>query len=110
VGWEVWISGRTLDVEGLKVTDLNKLEESLKSSVSGTLASKYPGVGLSKVSEGIWTIVIPDEYNVGHEAHFTQVTEKYLQFLVDGKLPEWEVPNMIVKYYTTTEALKVARK
>jgi len=100
----------TLYVEAVKDTDLNKLEESLKSSVSGTLASKYPGVGLSKVSEGIWTIVIPDEYNVGHEAHFTQVTEKYLQFLVDGKLPEWEVPNMIVKYYTTTEALKVARK
>ncbi len=99
----------TLYVEAAKDTDLNEFEKSLNNAVSGTLASKYPGVGLSKVSEGIWTIRIPDEYNVGHEAHFTQVTEKYLQFLVDGKLPEWEVPNMIVKYYTTTEALKVAR-
>jgi len=25
-------------------------------------------------------------------------------------LPEWEVPNMIVKYYTTTEAMKMAKK
>lgn len=100
----------TLYVEAAEDTDLVKFEESLNAAVSGTLAAKFPGVGLSKISEGIWTIVIPDEYKVGHEAHFTQVTEKYLQFLVDGKLPEWEVPNMIVKYYTTTEALKVARK
>ena len=24
---------------------------------------------------------------------------------MDGKLPDWEVPNMIAKYYTTTKAL-----
>jgi hypothetical protein len=28
---------------------------------------------------------------------------------VDGKLPEWEVPNMIAKYYTTTKALEIAK-
>ena len=100
----------TLYVEAAEGVDLKELEESLTSAVSGSLASKYPGVGMSKVSDGVWTLSIPDEYKVGHEAHFTQVTEKYLQFLVDGKLPEWEVPNMIVKYYTTTEALKAARK
>ena len=33
-----------------------------------------------------------------------------LQYLVDGKLPEWEVPNMTAKYYTTTTALKKAAK
>jgi hypothetical protein len=27
----------------------------------------------------------------------------------DGKLPEWEVPGMITKYYTTTSALKMAK-
>ena len=26
---------------------------------------------------------------------------------IDGKLPDWEVPNMIAKYYTTTQALKM---
>ncbi|GAH60755.1 unnamed protein product, partial [marine sediment metagenome] len=46
---------------------------------------------------------------IGHEAHFGQVTGKFLGYLVDGKLPAWEVPNMITKYYITTEALKLAR-
>ncbi|MDP4206090.1 MAG: putative oxidoreductase C-terminal domain-containing protein, partial [Bacteroidota bacterium] len=46
----------------------------------------------------------------GHEAHFAQVTEKFLGYLKDGKLPRWEVPNMIAKYYTTTSALKMALK
>ncbi len=71
------------------------------------LAEKYPGV--SVVEEGeIWHVIIPDSYRVGHEAHFAQVTEKYLRFLIDGKLPDWETPNMIVKYYTTTSALEKA--
>jgi hypothetical protein len=55
-------------------------------------------------------LIIPAEYKVTHEAHFAQVTEKYLGFLKDGKLPEWEVPNMITKYYTTTSALKLAKE
>jgi hypothetical protein len=28
----------------------------------------------------------------------------------DGQLPDWEVPGMITKYYTTTSALKKARE
>ena len=55
-------------------------------------------------------MVIPEDYRVGHEAHFAQVTEKYLQYLVKGKLPSWEVPNMITKYYTTMEGLKMAKR
>jgi hypothetical protein len=54
--------------------------------------------------------VIPASYREGHEAHFARVTEKYLGYLKTGKLPEWEVPNMIAKYYTTTEALKLSRR
>lgn len=64
---------------------------------------------MEKLGETKWKLNIPEVLKVGHEAHFGQVTEKYLQFLVNGKLPEWEVPNMIVKYYTTTEGLKMAR-
>ena len=70
----------------------------------------HSGLNLEKVDESTWKVIIPDQYKVGHEAHFSQVTEKYLDFLKSGKLPEWEVPNMIVKYYTATEALKMARK
>ena len=87
--------------------DLKAFAGFLYNAVEG-LAEKFPGITLEKVSDSKWKLNIPDEYKVGHEAHFGQVTEKYLQYLVDGKLPEWEVPNMIVKYYTTTEGLKKA--
>ncbi len=82
---------------------------SLYNAVDG-LTSKYPGISVVKIGDKTWTLVIPDNYNNGHEAHFGQVTEKYLQYLIEGQLPEWEVPNMIVKYYTTTEGLKAAMK
>lgn len=71
------------------------------------LAETWPGVKLQR-QEKSWLISIPDEYRIGHEAHFGQVTDRYLQYLVDGKLPEWEVPNMIAKYYVTTAALQMA--
>ncbi len=72
------------------------------------LAVKYPGLDIKEIDELTWQVEIPDSYKVGHEAHFGQVTEKYLDYLSKGTLPEWEIPNMIVKYYTTTEGLKQA--
>jgi len=73
------------------------------------LARTYPGLAIEPAAKG-WHVIIPAKYRVGHEAHFAQVTQKYLQYLVDGKLPEWEVPNMLAKYYTTTTALKMAKQ
>ena len=73
------------------------------------LGSAYPGIMLEKIGDKKWVLNIPDKYKLGHEAHFGQVTEKYLGYLKEGKLPEWEVPNMITKYYTTTEGLKMAK-
>jgi predicted dehydrogenase len=69
---------------------------------------KYPGITLVGNDKG-WEVIIPDTYREGHEAHFARVTEKYLGFLKAGKLPAWEVPNMITKYYTTTLALEKSR-
>lgn len=71
------------------------------------IKKSYPGVSLKKVASG-WEVIIPEIYKVGHEEHFAQVTEKYLKFLKDGVLPNWEVPNMIAKYYTTTKAREMA--
>lgn len=70
--------------------------------------SKYPGVAIEQNGD-IIKINIPDKYKIGHEAHFTEVTKKYLKYLKEGKLPEWEVPNMIAKYYTTTKAYEMSR-
>jgi len=82
---------------------------SLKKAVAETLQALYPGIGLQPLSEGRWRIEIPERFRVGHEAHFGRVMERFLQYLAQGKLPDWEVPNMIAKYYTTTEALRMAR-
>lgn len=87
--------------------DSEEFEKRLKEAVKLDVAKE----GLQVVKEDVkrWRIEIPGKYRVGHEAHFGQVTGKFLEYLVDGKLPAWEVPNMITKYYTTTEALKMAR-
>ena len=82
------------------------LEASLKRAVAG-FQSKYPGLALKRLANS-WQVIIPDKHRIGHEAHFRIVTEKYLQYLEQGKLPEWEVSNMIAKYYITTRALELA--
>jgi predicted dehydrogenase len=71
---------------------------------------KFPGTTAENVSKDMWRITIPDEFKIGHEAHFAQVTQNYLRYLEQGKLPNWEIPNMITKYYTTIEAYKMAKK
>ncbi len=74
-----------------------------------TVRAKFPGIELKKTTIG-WEVIIPEKYKEGHEAHFARVTEKFLQYLKEGALPAWEVPNMIAKYYTTTQALELARQ
>lgn len=97
-----------LFIETAKGVDLAAYEKDLAASVEG-VAEKYPGVALKKVSGGVWQVEIPDEYRKGHEAHFGEVTEHFLTYLKDGKLPDWEVPGMLAKYYTTTAALDMAK-
>jgi predicted dehydrogenase len=97
-----------LYIEPASHINLNDYENVLRTEFA-RVQENYPGVEL-KSREGIWEVVIPDKYKAGHEAHFAQVTEKYLRFLTDGRLPEWEVPNMISKYYTTTRALEMAKE
>ena len=68
----------------------------------------YPGVALAPVDEG-WRVEVPAAYHVGHEAHFAQVATQFLSYVAQGRLPDWEVPNMLAKYWTTTRALALAR-
>lgn len=72
------------------------------------LGTDYQGLSITENDAG-WQVNIPDRYKVGHEAHFAQVTERFLEYLEAGKLPDWEVPNMIAKYYVTTEGYKASR-
>ncbi|MGF1579707.1 MAG: putative oxidoreductase C-terminal domain-containing protein [Gemmataceae bacterium] len=75
-----------------------------------SLQGRFPGVAASK-EEKRWKIIIPEQYRVGHEAHFAEVTNKFLEYLGDPKsIPAWEKPNMMAKYYVTTQGVEVSRK
>jgi len=97
-----------LYIEPTEGINTEKFETALQNSVTA-LVEKYPGIEIRKL-ENSWQVVVPKTYDVGHEAHFEQVTSRYLQYLTEGKLPEWEVPNMITKYYITTKALEMAQE
>ena len=84
-------------------------ENKLKQAIHNDIEKKYPGIEVVRLSDSLWTLKIPEKYDVGHEAHFRQVTEKFLDYLQHNNMPEWEVPNMLTKYYITTEGLAMAR-
>jgi hypothetical protein len=71
------------------------------------ISKKYPGITLKKSNNG-WEVVIPEKYKTGHEQHFSQVVMNYIQYLKEGKMPQWEIAGMLAKYYTTTQALEKA--
>ena len=96
----------TLTISAAKGVDLALFAANLEKAVKGL---PQPGLSLEKLGNSRWKLVIPEVLKIGHEAHFAQVTAKYLEYLKGGKLPEWEVHNMITKYYTTTSALKLAK-
>ena len=97
----------TLYVEPLPDQIGEAFDKTLAAAIA-KLTGTYPGVEIKKFANG-WEIVIPEKYKNGHEAHFGQVTERFLRYLADGKLPAWEVPNMLAKYYTTMEAYRMSR-
>jgi predicted dehydrogenase len=96
-----------LYVETAGSTGQPALAAALQRAVS-KLQAVYPGLELQREGSR-WHIRIPDEHRTDHEAHFGQVMEKFLLFLDEGKLPAWEVPNTIAKYYTTIKALELAK-
>lgn len=95
----------TLYIEPVVV---DKNYESTLTTAFAAVEQKYPGVKLEKTGNA-WTVTIPDSYKEGHEAHFARVTKNFIDYMVNGNMPEWEVPNMIAKYATTTMALDKAK-
>lgn len=82
-------------------------EQALEQAVA-SLGERYEGLSAEQTQFG-WKINIPDRYQEGHEEHFASVTEDYLQYLVDGQLPQWERTNLLTKYYITTRAFELSR-
>jgi predicted dehydrogenase len=97
-----------LFVEAVGETDRAALAAALERAIN-KLQTTYSGLEL-KEEGSHWHIRIPDQHRTDHEAHFGQVMERFLMFLREGKLPSWESPNTIAKYYTTIQALELARR
>jgi len=93
-------------VEPAGGTNPADLEKALVKAVA-EINKKYPGVGVEKQGS-LFHITASQPLRIGHEQHFRQVTLNYLKYLREGKMPAWEVPNMIAKYYATTKALEMA--
>ena len=72
------------------------------------LAARWPGITLNHHGDR-HEVVIPENYKVGHEAHFGQVTETFLGYLHGQPVPAWEVPNTLAKYRTIMEAWRLSR-
>jgi predicted dehydrogenase len=97
----------TLYISNVKGAKMNEFTAILKDAL-GSLP--YDSLQIAEVDKNMLKIVVPQKYRVTHEDHFAQVTAKFLEYMLDGNIPEWEVPNMITKYYTTTTALKLAKE
>jgi predicted dehydrogenase len=74
------------------------------------LAREWRGLTVEPAGSG-FRVAVPDEHRVGHEAHFAEVTRRFLGYLKDpASLPRWERANMLAKYHVTTRAVELSRK
>jgi len=88
--------------------DAAATEKALKVAVA-KIAKDWPGVEAVATDEaGVWRIAYPKKYDIGHEAHFSQVVQMFLGWMKGGKPDPIYLDNMLVKYYTIVEAWKLA--
>lgn len=86
-------------------SDLPGVAAALRKKVAA-LPTTYLGVGVEE-RRGELRVTIPDSYRVGHEAHFAQVMNQFLRYLrAPATLPAWERPNMMAKYFVTTQGVR----
>ena len=92
-----------------QASDAAALKSALERRVA-ELAKARPGLAVADEGSRL-RVVIPERYRVGHEAHFAEVTERFLGYLKDpAALPRWENANMLAKYRITTEATEASRR
>jgi Predicted dehydrogenases and related proteins len=96
----------TLYIENVKGLKMDEFTAKMKAVLA---AMPYDSLRTEPAGKNVLRVSLPAKYRVTHEEHFGQVTAKFLEYMKEGKLPEWEVAGMITKYYTTTSALKMAK-
>jgi predicted dehydrogenase len=97
----------TLYISNIRGSKGEEFAAALQSALSSL---PYDSLSFVTYDKNTIKVNVPAKYRVSHEEHFGQVTAKYLEYLEKKNMPEWEVPNMITKYFTTTSALKMAKK
>jgi len=88
--------------------DNNVAFENALNKTLATLQKEFEGVSVEKISDG-YKVIVPSKYIENHEEHFARVVQSYLGYLDKNNMPNWEVPNMLAKYYTTSSALTLAQ-
>jgi predicted dehydrogenase len=86
-----------------------QVRAALERKVAG-LQRTHPGISVDERG-GLLHVAIPDTYRLGHEAHFADVMSRYLDYLSGrARMPAWERPNMLAKYYVTTTGTEMSRR
>ena len=89
--------------------NVKDIESALRQRVE-ELQGDFPGIAVRRLGRR-FQIMIPKALRVGHEAHFAQVTRKYLGYLKDpASVPAWEGANMLTKYFIATKSTELSRK
>src|SRR3954452_6440082 len=73
------------------------------------LVKTHPGIGVEDRGDE-FRISIPQQYRVGHEAHFGQVAMQFFEYLRHPKsFPAWENPDMLAKYFVSTKGTALSQ-
>lgn len=76
---------------------------------AATMCSTKAGCSVIDLGNRIH-VQIPASARTGHESHFASVLGEFVEDFRDrSRIKSWEQPNMLAKYFVTTEAVRVAR-
>jgi predicted dehydrogenase len=89
--------------------DQAAIEGGLRARLAA-LAGEWPGLGVAASAAGLH-VVIPAALRASHEAHFALLVRQFLAYQQDpDRIPAWETPYMLAKYYVTTEGVRLGRR
>jgi predicted dehydrogenase len=92
---EVWV---TPAAEGVAETLERRVAE---------LQTRWPGLAIERSGDE-FRLGIPEQYRVGHEAHFAQVTNAFSKYVKSpDSMPGWETPGMMAKYFVSTKGTEM---
>jgi predicted dehydrogenase len=75
------------------------------------LASKYPGLTRDEGKDGRIHIVVPKALRIPDIEYFLMVSERFAGYVRKPEtMPSWETPNMLAKYWVTTQGVKAAKE